>query len=297
MDQEFHAEAFADRLAQFHHSAAAPAFPDACAQARILALEDGARQRDREIARLSARFARVEASIARLFAAVDSVRPGLCPQAPAPDADCDSGRSLGAAPEPLPVPVLEAPARSAGLGSAIVSGFPALFADFRGRRFELLWRGSRDGFRADDFHRRCDWHSNTLSIILDARGHVFGGFTPSQWEPRKWNGQFGEGDNRAKADRSLRSFLFTLKNPHSAPPRKFPLKAGKWGRAILCDKSLGPDFGDIRVSDNCNAPSAACSTWEFGTCYVNDTGVGKGNFFTNSRWFKVKEIEVFEIVE
>jgi GTPase SAR1 family protein len=28
---------------------------------------------------------------------------------------------------------------------------------------KLLWRGSRDGFRSRDFHRRCDGHANTLT--------------------------------------------------------------------------------------------------------------------------------------
>jgi hypothetical protein len=30
----------------------------------------------------------------------------------------------------------------------IVAHFPALFAEFRGERFTVLWRGSRDGFGA-----------------------------------------------------------------------------------------------------------------------------------------------------
>jgi hypothetical protein len=39
--------------------------------------------------------------------------------------------------------------------------FPALFAEFRGKRFALLWRGSRDGFGAPDFDGRCDGHAPT----------------------------------------------------------------------------------------------------------------------------------------
>jgi hypothetical protein len=34
------------------------------------------------------------------------------------------------------------------LDSRVVSSFPPLFDEFRGKRFGLLWRGSRDGFRA-----------------------------------------------------------------------------------------------------------------------------------------------------
>jgi hypothetical protein len=62
----------------------------------------------------------------------------------------------------------------------------------------LLWRGSRDGFGAEDFHGRCDGHANTLALILDTGENVSGGFTPLQWESRygKW-----------KCDESVKSFF------------------------------------------------------------------------------------------
>jgi hypothetical protein len=60
----------------------------------------------------------------------------------------------------------------------IVAHFPDIFAEFRGKRLSLLWRGGRDGFGARDFHRRCDGHANTLTLILDTKGNTFGGFTP-----------------------------------------------------------------------------------------------------------------------
>jgi hypothetical protein len=75
--------------------------------------------------------------------------------------------------------------------SLIVSDFPGIFAEFRGKQFKLLWRGSRDGFGASQFHGRCDAHSNTLTVILDTEGNIFGGFTPLEWESRVWNGKRG----------------------------------------------------------------------------------------------------------
>jgi hypothetical protein len=48
------------------------------------------------------------------------------------------------------------------VGSVIISDFPEIFAQFRGKRFSLLWRGGRDVFGAGDFHGRCDGHANTL---------------------------------------------------------------------------------------------------------------------------------------
>jgi hypothetical protein len=96
--------------------------------------------------------------------------------------------------------------------------FPAIFDEFREKQFTLLWRGSRDGFRADDFHRRCDGHPNTLTVILDTDGNIFGGFTPVGWKSR-------DRAPRTRADPSLKSFIFTLKNPQNVPARRFALKA------------------------------------------------------------------------
>jgi hypothetical protein len=89
----------------------------------------------------------------------------------------------------------------------IVSDFPAIFAEFRGKHLKILWRGSRDGFGADAFHGPCDGHANTLTVILDTDGNIFGGFPPVEWESLSgWKYQ---------PDDSRKSFMFTLKNPHN----------------------------------------------------------------------------------
>jgi hypothetical protein len=45
-------------------------------------------------------------------------------------------------------------------------------------KWSLLYRGSRDGFGAVDFHSKCDGHSNTLTIIKAAESsYIFGGYT------------------------------------------------------------------------------------------------------------------------
>jgi hypothetical protein len=172
----------------------------------------------------------------------------------------------------------------AGFASLIVADFPALFAEFHGKRSTLLWRGSRHGFDAGDFHGRCDGHANTLTLIEDTAGNIFGGFTPVEWESG-W---------KRKADPSVKSFLFSLKNPHDFPARKFVLKAEKKDKAIYCYYSGGPNFWDIGVKDNCNANTDSW-TYHFGRSYANDTGLFGNTFLTRSGNFTVREIEVFEI--
>jgi hypothetical protein len=61
----------------------------------------------------------------------------------------------------------QAPPAAPKLDSRVISSFSPLFDEFRRKRFVLLWRGSSDGFGAEDFHGRSDGHANTLTLILD----------------------------------------------------------------------------------------------------------------------------------
>jgi hypothetical protein len=191
-------------------------------------------------------------------------------------------------PDRLIPPPPAAPPPPSGWDSAIVPDFPAIFEEFREKKFTLLWRGSRDGFGVRDFHSRCDGHANTLTVILDTNGNIFGGFTPVEWESHY--------PTRFKADPSLKSFLFTLKNPHNVPARRFALKAEKNHKAIYCIFEEGPFFHGLYISDSCNTNTASYAS-DFGEVYTNDTGLNGQKFFTGSSHFEVKEIEVFEITE
>jgi hypothetical protein len=68
------------------------------------------------------------------------------------------------------------------LDSLITPQLPPLFDEFNANRFNLLWRGSRDGFTTQEFHLHCDGRANTLTLISDTDGNIFGRFTPVKWE-------------------------------------------------------------------------------------------------------------------
>jgi hypothetical protein len=177
------------------------------------------------------------------------------------------------------------------LDSLITTQFPPLFQEFRAKQWQLLWRGSRDGFGAADFHCRCDGHANTLTFILDTEGNVFGGFTSVKWKSARYDEFTGDG--------SLQSFLFTFKNPHSIPARRFALRDEQKHCAICCNSRYGPAFGggDIYISDNCTTNSnsyTSLGTRSGGRTYTNDTSVKE--LFTGAHNVRVKEIEVFEII-
>jgi len=105
-----------------------------------------------------------------------------------------------------------------------------------------LWRGSRDGgFVAAAFHRLCDGKSNTVTVIKNTNGFIFGGFTSVPWG----SGGINKLDHLA--------FLFSLTNPSNTPLK---LKVKSQEHAVYHHSSYGPAFGsnglDLRVSSLSN---------------------------------------------
>jgi hypothetical protein len=175
--------------------------------------------------------------------------------------------------------------RVIGFESLIVHNYLKILTEFEKNTWKLLYRGSRDGFKASNFHGECDNQSNTLTLIETTKGFIFGGFTPIPWDS----------SSGYKADNSQKSFLFTLKNPNKIFPRKFQLSNAS--SAIWSSSSYGPIFGgghDICLYDNFNTGTNHYSN--LGSGYVNDTGIDGKQVLTGEYNFTVKEIEVFSII-
>jgi hypothetical protein len=175
--------------------------------------------------------------------------------------------------------------------SQIIADCPSIFSVFQRKTFRLLYRGTRDSFQSGDFHRCCDGHAHTMTLVMSTDDWVFGGYTPVPWNSR----------NSHASDPDLESFLFTITNPHGLAPQIFPLQAPE--TAIHDRANLGPSFGsnaqtgcnDLRVFNQCNRNHGSSS--QLGGSYVNDTGLAGNTVFTGEYNFTVKELEVFEVVD
>ena len=151
----------------------------------------------------------------------------------------------------------------------------------------LLYRGSRDGYKASDFHSKCDGRKNQLTLIQADSGRIFGGY---QSKPRI---SPPVGDWKSSDDKS--AFIFSVSDE-----RKFPVANSK--KAIQDIDSFGPTFGnfDILIYDNCNTNCQ--NRTDFGDSYCIPEGLGFENddvaksYLAGSKEFKVVEIEVFALV-
>ena len=159
----------------------------------------------------------------------------------------------------------------------------------RAKNFELLYRGSRDAFNANNFHRLCDNKGKTLVLVKNTSGHVFGGFASVPWTSPSGSYKQAPG-----------SFIFTLTNMHGIKPTKFPLINGYDTNALYHRSDYGPTFGNghnLHVANNCNVNASSYANFPY--AYNDITGKGNSIFSSNAstRNFQVQEIEVFRICE
>eukprot|EP00347_Sterkiella_histriomuscorum_P009556 403340752 len=77
--------------------------------------------------------------------------------------------------------------------------------DYFTKQYNLLYKGSRDGFTASTFHKLCDDKGPTVSFILSEYGQVFGGFTSIPWTSA----------DQPQSDPS--AFVFSLRYTYETP--------------------------------------------------------------------------------
>ena len=136
-------------------------------------------------------------------------------------------------------------------------------------KYKLLYRASKDGDKASDFHRLCDNIGPTLTIGKTPANYIFGGFTKAKWEKRK---EIPDSD----------AFVFSLNQK-----KKFDSKNKK--ASISNQNDYGPIFGDgsyaIDIKNN------ILSTKNHWSNPKNSYGENLG--LTEDKYFSVVELEVF----
>ena len=72
------------------------------------------------------------------------------------------------------------------------------------QKWNLIYRGSQDGFEVSTFHTKCDNTENSLTIIKSTNDNIFGGYTE-----QSWSGNISKNDSNA--------FIFSLANELNRP--------------------------------------------------------------------------------
>ena len=137
----------------------------------------------------------------------------------------------------------------------------------------LLYRGTRDGDNARNFHEKCDNKGPTLILCKGKDGNIFGGYTEAEWDSKGRHPKYDEN-----------AFIFSVtKN------KKF--KSKNYENSIECNPDFGPVFGfggDLTI---CN------KYLSFSSSNMRDpkTYFDKNYETSNGQYFNLDELEVYSI--
>jgi hypothetical protein len=99
----------------------------------------------------------------------------------------------------------------------------------------------------------------------------------------------------------MKSFVFTLKNPHHLAARTFSLQADmkQYTMQRIANSPMVwfGNGGAIGITDNCDSHNNSHNRG-FGipqSSFVNDTGLPGSTLLTGEEIFTVKEFEIFEV--
>ena len=150
-------------------------------------------------------------------------------------------------------------------------------------KMELLFRGTRDGMTNIIFHNKCDKKGQTITLIKNEKGNIFGGYSSISWT------------SDSKEHSAPDSFLFTLTNNYNIEPTKFVSKNDQ--REVYHRSDYGPIFGGGRDLGIYPDISEKGGWSNFPNTYPDILGKGKSIFTgdINKSIFKIKEIEVFKL--
>jgi len=148
-------------------------------------------------------------------------------------------------------------------------------------KWTLLYRGTRDGFGAANFHSNCDRHKNTLTI-LKAKGssYIFGGFTSIHWDSSL---QFKSDPN---------AFLFSLTNKNNQPCKIRQINTNK---SIFFHSGCGPTFGGDNDLHICNSANTTVGSYSIlGHTYEHPQPSQGDSYLAGTNPFQLSEIEIYQ---
>jgi len=164
-----------------------------------------------------------------------------------------------------------------------------LKATSKDKNWKLVYKASKDGWDAFSFHSKVDNKGESVTVIEDTKGNLFGGYTPILWRSC---GNYVY-DNK--------TFLFSFKNPVDSGPMIFRNTGPYAGStySIYDLSSYGPTFGggnDVFVCSNSNSTDG--SYCNLGHSFELPSGMNYGeqkakDLLTGSYNFMTREIEVY----
>ena len=118
--------------------------------------------------------------------------------------------------------------------------------------WKLLYRGTRDGYKRNEFYKKCHLKKNTICIIETLQNNVFGGYTSCEWNESKQNWEH---------ERDPFAFLYLLRSKGTLNPKLFPVQ-NNGSHAIQHYQdgylSFGPYGEEFFIAEDYDAEGRQC---------------------------------------
>jgi len=146
-------------------------------------------------------------------------------------------------------------------------------------KYQLLFKGTKNGDKSIYFHTRVDGIRNTLTLVKTKKGMRFGGFTSENWNQI---GGYGKADSRAFC------FSLDLKKIYNSDPNHI---------AIFCSDGYGPYFKGTNTIFGVYNNFFSEGGWCDYTTFTYSYGKFDKNFeiTDGEKNFKIEDVEVFRV--
>ena len=151
----------------------------------------------------------------------------------------------------------------------------------------LIYRASRDGDLAKDFHLQCDFIGPNVTLVKTKRGYIFGGFTVKSWKHLYKDIKKDDPENGTEY-KDIKAFGFSV-NKKKIYENGIPDE-----EIIYCNNNYGVCFKNyfFKIFDGCFKNGGVCGKIE----EINFDGIDKEYEFNGGeKKFDIEEIEVFQI--
>ena len=153
--------------------------------------------------------------------------------------------------------------------------------------YKLIYRASKHGDTARDFHQKCDYIGPNLIIVKTTKNFIFGGVTSKSWKHLLKDIIKDDPENGTEIkDEKAFGFSINLK--------KIYLNGKPNEVAIFCNNNYGPVFNNIyfKIFDECLKNGGICGK-------INESnfiGMEKDYEFNGEEeQFEVEDIEIYQI--
>ncbi|CDW79390.1 tldc domain-containing protein [Stylonychia lemnae] len=150
---------------------------------------------------------------------------------------------------------------------------------------KLLYKASEDGFKAEDFHQKCDNKGPTVAFVLSEFGQVFGGYTSQEWKTP-------ESFFQQNADEKAFIFSLTKNTKHDQ------YQNNEYAVQHFRNQLINFGMTEIQIKDSCNDRRTSQSN--IGSTYLPPKEIKYGDqkaeeYLAGQEKFIVLEIEVYSV--